>query len=397
MATDLHISKRLKAVLPALTDEETEQLTENLLSDNEKLAPICIWNDGEQNVIVDGMHSWPIILKHKLSYRTRVMKFSDYDAAELWILKHALGTRGIDPLTAKMLRGRLYKSLKTTTEDKARSPGGQFEPLAETAGKTSKIIADQTGVSPATVKRDAKFVGLLDSLNPALKTQIELGKKVTDAQLKKLADVEHSIQSDIASDLRVGKADDIVTAAKLHNVSLASTGKVTPDKWRKIDKSLQERLKELGTQPVELDRLREFKEPEQRIIVSLLNGMECKTVGAAIGKFRKGGASPRDKLKCTIPTKLRKHAADTWYAEAEKTLKKFIVECRARADNVFWAPIQPTLDKLQECATKIGDGAFGVVCPSCAGTGKDCGWCRKSGWMPAWALTDYRAKTGGKK
>lgn len=165
----------------------------------------------------------------------------------------------------------------------------------------------------------------------------------------------------------------------------------------KIVKALLPRLKELGTTKAERERLGEFAADKQQAIVALVDGQTVTSIGAAIGEFDKDGAAPRDKLKQVIPPKLRKHAADGWYIATEKAIKQAITDLKVRSGNAFLHPLEPIIEHMQTAATKIGDGAFGVVCQSCEGTGKDCGWCRSTGWMPAWALTDYRAKTGGKK
>ena len=201
---DLHIPKRLQGLLPPLTDEERQQLEENLLADKEKLAPICIWHDGEKDVIVDGMHSWPIVKKHKLSYRTRVMKFADYDEAELWLIRHQLGTRGIDPDAAKKLRGTLYNKLKQPHGGQTPEEG-KYQ--IDTSLLTRETVAAQTGVSPATIARDGAFVDELATLETDLQKAIAMRHiKLSAPELKRLASLSKADQNAMGTVLRKGLA-----------------------------------------------------------------------------------------------------------------------------------------------------------------------------------------------
>ena len=61
MAVELHISARLRKLLPGLTSEEKKQLKANIESDGRVTESILYWHDGELDVVVDGMHRWQII------------------------------------------------------------------------------------------------------------------------------------------------------------------------------------------------------------------------------------------------------------------------------------------------------------------------------------------------
>jgi len=74
-----------------------------------------------------------------------------------WMIRHQLGRRNLSPGAARILRGKLYNSRKKGAHDggagKARGSGDQIDPQLSAA----EIVAKETGVSPATIKRDATF------------------------------------------------------------------------------------------------------------------------------------------------------------------------------------------------------------------------------------------------
>jgi len=123
----LHISQRLKKLLPAHTTEERQQLQENIEADGEILDPILYWNDGKRFVVVDGMNRFEIARKRNLSYKATEVHVGDtYEDAELWILSHQLGRRNLlDPHALRKVRGDLYNRLK-------RKDGGHGDQLDHT-------------------------------------------------------------------------------------------------------------------------------------------------------------------------------------------------------------------------------------------------------------------------
>jgi hypothetical protein len=222
----LTISPRLKSVLPPLTDEQRDRLEENIRSDGEITDPICYWFDGTANVIVDGMNRFEIAGASNLGYDVREMSFTDYDAVELWMLERQAGKRNLTPNQLSELRGRYYnrakKDDKANLDQSVRSVD-QFEPPEETLGKpraasktTAEQVAEKFEVSPATVKRDAARVSIIDNLKEGVKSS--LGKTVHEAalaDLQKLAKLDDGAQQIVARAVRVGQVKTLKEALKL--------------------------------------------------------------------------------------------------------------------------------------------------------------------------------------
>lgn len=75
-----------------------------------------------------------------------------------------LGGPTLDPDQTALLRGKLYKSRKASKAE-AGAKGGASKPQSEGClEKTAEAVAKQTGVSRATVERDAKFAEAVETL-----------------------------------------------------------------------------------------------------------------------------------------------------------------------------------------------------------------------------------------
>lgn len=216
---DLNVSRRLKNLLPALTSEELSLLETNIEEDGRVTDAIIFWNDGKKNVIVDGMHRLPIAKRLNVPYRTEpLVGPTTYEEVELWMLNRQLGRRNLlKPEALRKLRGDLYNRLKCRTEDgPPKCPNGQ-----NVRSNAAKKVAQETGVTERTVRRDGKYAEALSKLAKPLREDIETGRlKATDAEVLSLASVDRSIREAVTRDLRVENAKTITDALALHNVKV---------------------------------------------------------------------------------------------------------------------------------------------------------------------------------
>jgi len=101
--------------------------------------------------------------KHKLPFKTVERKFqSRYEAID-WLLQNQLGRRNLADLQRADLRGLRYKNEKLVHGGDRRS-GKDMSSAHSEHLKTAGRIAEESGVSQATVERDAKFAKALDVL-----------------------------------------------------------------------------------------------------------------------------------------------------------------------------------------------------------------------------------------
>ena len=213
--SDLHISERLRKLLPPLTSEERKQLKANIEADGHVTDTIFYWNDGKRNVIVDGMNRWEIVKGTDIPYETDFMAFGDYEEVEVWILNHQLGRRNLlKPSAIRKIRGELYNRLKRP--DKGHGKQSSKDAKAECQIDTpppsaAKKIAEKAGVSESTVKRDGARVEAIEKLTKAAQA---ISDKASDADVKALSKLSASDQNAVARAIRVGEASGILDAMK---------------------------------------------------------------------------------------------------------------------------------------------------------------------------------------
>lgn len=218
---DLHVSERLRKLLPAPTKDEREQLEANIKEDGRLTDPLLYWNDGEQNIVVDGMNRWDIVDGTDIPFTTVEMDFDSYEEAELWILNHQLGRRNLlKPAAVRKLRGDLYNRLKTQPGRPPTPPAegkrGQNVTFTSEDGKSpsgpaAETVADKAGVSPRTVKRDGARATAIDHLTETARV---IADKATDKEVKSLAALAPADQNVVARAIRTGQETSVTDAIK---------------------------------------------------------------------------------------------------------------------------------------------------------------------------------------
>ena len=105
----LRIDPEFESRIPPLTDDEFEQLEENILADGIIISPIIVWGD----VIIDGHNRFRIVEKHPhIEFTTCERDFNDRNEALAWICKNQLGQRNLTFQQKKYLIGKRYESEK---------------------------------------------------------------------------------------------------------------------------------------------------------------------------------------------------------------------------------------------------------------------------------------------
>lgn len=160
MNADIKIDPEFKRLIPPLTHGERADLESLILSEGCR-DPIVLW----RGTIIDGHNRHEICTKHGIGFSTVEADWIESrDDAERWMVKNALGRRNLSPGAAADLRGRLYRERKNaqggTGANQHTAQKGKSCPSATTA----EAVAEETGVSPRTVKNDAAYSEALDVL-----------------------------------------------------------------------------------------------------------------------------------------------------------------------------------------------------------------------------------------
>ena len=198
---NLKISEEFRTKIPPLTEEEFNQLRDNIVADGEVYEPIVVWN----GVIVDGHNRWKIIQEHpEIPYRVKEMQFPDEWAAFDWMYKKQLGRRNLTDEQKTYLLGKMYEARKNTRGGDRRSAefsNAQNGPLKIGTVKTtdkethgvSGEIAIEMNVGRNTVRRAEKFakgVEAIRAVSPVaaekiLQGEANLNKSVIQELAKK--------------------------------------------------------------------------------------------------------------------------------------------------------------------------------------------------------------------
>ena len=176
------IDSEFQSQIPALTDEEFQQLEENILSEGEVLSPLIVWG----NILVDGHNRYKILQQHpEIPYTTRSISCTCETREDVlaWICKHQLGRRNLTPEQKKFLIGKQYHSEKST---RGGNHGNQYTQVANcqidnlpSVENTTERIAKENNVSSSFVIRAEQFmktVELMEKYCPGIQEEILSGK-----------------------------------------------------------------------------------------------------------------------------------------------------------------------------------------------------------------------------
>ena len=162
---DLCVDPEFKNKIPPLTDDEFNQLRENILKDRIVRDPIVVWN----GIILDGHHRFRIIQENPhIKFRVQEMNFPDRWKAIEWIYKNQLGRRNLTDEQRTVLIGKMYEARKHShgASDGFRgnqSVSTQNGNLANPQ-RISDQIAQELGVAKNTVIRAEQFTKGIDKL-----------------------------------------------------------------------------------------------------------------------------------------------------------------------------------------------------------------------------------------
>ena len=144
---ELNIDIDFKNWITPLTKEEYKQLETNIIQDGCR-EPIVVWND----TILDGHNRYSICKWNDIPFTTVTKEFDSHQDALNWIIDNQLGRRNLAPWQMSVLRGKRYNAVK-------QEHGGDKIRMYQndTYENTREKVAQQFGVSPATIQRDGEF------------------------------------------------------------------------------------------------------------------------------------------------------------------------------------------------------------------------------------------------
>ena len=191
---NLKIDPEFQSQIPPLTDDEFKQLEENILKEGKLLSPLIVWN----NTLVDGHNRYAILQKHpEIYFSTMPLRFENREEAIAWICRNQLGRRNLSPEQKRYLLGKQYEAEKKAAKifrgnqyTLAKKSGGAHDDNHHSGKKTCDRIAEENGVSRASVLRASHYtrgIDIADNLSPDIKQKVFSGEvKFTNEEMSKL-------------------------------------------------------------------------------------------------------------------------------------------------------------------------------------------------------------------
>ena len=240
------ILDELKNLIPALAQEELEQLENNIVQHGCQ-TPIQLWQTPKQNVglasedsddvayvLIDGHNRLTICKNNNLPFEVYMLSFASMKETKDYMINLQLGRRNLSLSQISYFRGLRYNNEKseksenlkhfsskgqndpsmkleeTSIENEVNLPKGQNDPSVKneendsikievspkgqndpSINSTAERLSKEYKVSPKTIKRDAEFAKGLEKLDIDFRNDILNGKKKIDKGLiQKVAKME---------------------------------------------------------------------------------------------------------------------------------------------------------------------------------------------------------------
>lgn len=197
---DLNLCLDFKGFMPAHKIEEKAGITRSIVRDGMCREPMHVWRDVSRDrvVLLDGYTRLEICRENNLPLpKVIYIDLPNQDAACMYVIDQQLDRRNLGSWWIAYFRGLKFNSEKLAPH----RPGADERPQNEgVKGRTAESIAEQTGVSRATVERNAKFAEYIDKLKAEVSP--EFGAKILNRGFRKLSMDDIGKLADFAGDIR---------------------------------------------------------------------------------------------------------------------------------------------------------------------------------------------------
>ena len=135
---ELKIDPEFESLIPPLSDEEFQQLKDNIISEGRVRDALIVWN----GIILDGHNRWKIVQENPdIPFSTEEMSFTTRNEATAWMIRNQLGRRNLTNYD----RAKLALRLKPILVEEAKKR--QLSTLKQNAEDTDVPISAQRGNS----------------------------------------------------------------------------------------------------------------------------------------------------------------------------------------------------------------------------------------------------------
>jgi len=151
----MRIDEEFKGLIPALTQEEFEQLEKNIIQDGIR-DPLCVWDD----TLIDGHNRLEIAEKLGIEYTTKELNFETRDDAKAWIIRNQFGRRNINNYQRSVLALKLeevYRERAKANMARGGNSNNMGRQKSDNPIDTKKELAKTAKVSHDTISKVKKI------------------------------------------------------------------------------------------------------------------------------------------------------------------------------------------------------------------------------------------------
>ena len=191
MNEPVKIDPEFQSLIPPLSPEEFQQLTENCKRDG-ILDSLKIWN----GILIDGHNRYRIAEEWDLNYQVEEMDFSDRGAVIRWIIMNQFGRRNLSAYDRSLLALKLKPVIAEKAKERQAQGGGTVhQKSGELKTTTDKQLAKVAGVSHDTIH---KVETIESKASEPLKEQVKAGQKTINQAYLEIKEKERK-QADLSA------------------------------------------------------------------------------------------------------------------------------------------------------------------------------------------------------
>jgi len=172
------VDQEFKELMPPLTEEEYNQLEQNILAKRKCYDPIVLWD----SLIVDGFNRYCICATHGIEFNVKDVTFASREDAKVWIIENQLGRRNLNAAQRielvlckeEVLREKAKENQSRAGRDNYRA--GKLSAEKTNAVDVYKDMAQEAGVSEGTLKSYRR----IKQASPALLEKVQSGELKID-------------------------------------------------------------------------------------------------------------------------------------------------------------------------------------------------------------------------
>lgn len=197
---ELEIDEEFKKLIPHLTHEEEEALTESISKFNGCYIPLIAWRDGERLWLLDGHHRYHICQRFKFTPEVTVLNFEDRNEAMIWMIEHQLSRRNLGIYQ----KGKLALLHENTVAERAKqNQKGCI--TGDNPINTGKELAEGYGIGRSTYY---KIKNIEEKATDEEKEKLSRGEITINALNNKLKEKEETPTSNPEKTLLFNEEDE---------------------------------------------------------------------------------------------------------------------------------------------------------------------------------------------